>query len=414
VILAVLLLVVLRCSASAEEWYVSYGKGLEAFRRQQWQSAVAALSDAIGEKADSRAKAKTYGMQFIDYFPYVYRGVAYYKLGDKEKAQADLEKAEGEGVVGDAREDENAPGLLREYLDLVRKKSIPAAPQPDARYAEGMRLYNRKEYAAALTQLGGVPSTAKEYRDAQKYIGLAQTELKKAEAVTTARDRKNRIDNAFAAGVKAFNNNALDQAETEFTTVLGLDNSRADAQRYLARIRSQRQKIAAADKPTREQTKIPIRESATEPTKAAVDTSSNAVLRAALLLYAEGKVGRAKVKFEEIRKNEPGNADAANYLRSIEETTQKTRNGIAAFFEGEYQQAIDQLNESAKRETDNPHLYAFLACSYAARFLLAGEEDTGLRDNALAAYGKVKNVDAGYTLDRKLISPRIVSVLGAP
>lgn len=413
-ILVAILLVALRPPALAQEWYVSYGKGLEAFRRQQWQEAVSALNDAIGEKSESKAKAKTYGMQFIDYFPYVYRGVAYYKLGDREKAQADLEKAEGEGVVGNAREDDNAPRLLREYLDLVRKKSPAAAPQPDAKYAEGMRLFNRKEYAASVEQLKGVAPAAKEHKDAQKYIGLAQAEMKKAEGAATARDRKDRIDKAFAGGVKNFNNSAFDQAEADFTTVLGLDNARADARQYLTRIKSQKQKLAAAAKQSREQIRIPVREPVIESAKPAPGAPANPLLSEAVALYSEGKVARAKPKFEQVRRNEPDNADAENYLRVISETTQRTRNGITSFFEGEYQQAIDQLSESAKKERDNAHLYAFLACSYAAKFLLAGEEDGTLRDNAVSAYVLVKSVDANYALDKKIISPRIVSILDAP
>jgi hypothetical protein len=408
IILLFALLVLLRGSALADEWYVSYGRALEAFKKEQWQEAVSLLTDAISEKSESRARAKTYGMQFIDYFPYVYRGVAYFKLNDREKAKADLEKAEEEAVVGNARDDDNAARLLREYLDRVRKKSVPAVPQPDAGYAEGMRLYNKKEYAAAAEKLKGVPPSAREYNDAQKYADLAQREVRKAEAAGAAKDLKGRTDKAFAAGVQYFNSGSLDNAESEFTTVVSLDGSRADARRYLARIKTRREELAAA---SRQQTIKPVPPAPQETSHA---TPGSSLLQEAVTLFSQGKISRARGMFEELRRTDPGNADAARYLQSIEEMTRRTRQGITAFFEGEYQSAIEKLGESAKTETDNAHLYAFLACSYAARYLLSGEEDGSLRDHALEAYGKVKNVDASYSLDKKLVSPRILSMLGAP
>jgi hypothetical protein len=408
IILLFALLLLLRGSALADEWYVSYGKGLEAFKKQQWKEAVSLLTDAIGEKSESRARAKTYGMQFIDYFPYVYRGVAYFKLNDREKAKTDLEKAEEEAVVGDARDDENAARLLREYLDLVRRKSVPAAPQPDAGYAEGLRLYNRKEYAAATEKLKAVPPSAREYSDAQKYADLAQREVRNAEAAGAAKDLKGRTDKAFAAGVQYFNGGALDNAESEFTTVVSLDGSRADARRYLARIKTRREELAAASRRQPTQTEPPA------PQGTSTTTPGSSLLQEAVTLFSQGKISRARAMFEELRRTEPGNADAARYLQSIEETTRRTQQGITAFFEGEYQAAIEKLGESAKTETDNAHLYAFLACSYAARYLLAGEEDGSLRDNAREAYSKVKSVDASYSLDKKFVSPRILTMLGAP
>jgi hypothetical protein len=56
-------------------------------------------------------------------------------------------------------------------------------------------------------------------------------------------------------------------------------------------------------------------------------------------------------------------------------------------------------------------VYAFLACSYAAEYLLAGAENGNLKKEAVAAFGKVKGIDPRYELDAELISPGIIALL---
>ena len=111
----------------SEEWYVSYNKGVDAVKSGQWQTAVQRLSDAISDKPSSKANAKTYGYSFIDYFPYVYRGVAQYHLGNRGQALSDLKEEERQGEIQDGARDRNARNLLEEYLGLLKGNKPPIA-----------------------------------------------------------------------------------------------------------------------------------------------------------------------------------------------------------------------------------------------------------------------------------------------
>ena len=395
----------------ADPWYVSYGKGLEAFKRQQWQQAIGYLNDAVDEKSDSKANAKTYGLQFIDYFPYLYRGVAYFKLGDRKNALSDLGKAESEGAVNDAEEDTEAPKLLHEYLDLLRKN----VPPTDPAFADGMKLFNQKDFKGAVEQFKSVPESSPQYREAVKYLGLSQAEVKKTETAAAMKDKKDRIDKAFASGVQYFNQNDLEKAGEQFTSVLQLDNSRSDARQYLDRIRTLRQKsvsgpAAKAEIPKRA-SKETLREPLPSTEKPSADTTALVLFRDAVSLFGSGKIGEARGKFAELKRVDPSRADADEYLRRIDIIEEQARRGITAFFEGDYLQAIEQLSESLKGDTSDPRLYAFLASSYAARYLLTGGEDEALRQNALDAFGKVKKMNAVYRLDGKFVSPKIIALL---
>jgi len=411
--------------AKADEWYESYAKGLDSFRDQQWQQAINQFTEAINEKSDSRANAKTYGLHFIDYFPYVYRGVAYFKIGDKARALADLERAEREHVVGNARDDADAQQLLREYLDLARKSN---APQPDPNYADGLKLYNQKNYRDAIEKFKAVPESSPQRKDAVRYLGMAQEEQQRLDAEVTQKEKKERINRAFAAGVQLFNQKNLDKAEEQFKAVLQLDNTRADARDYLEKIDNLRNatRLAANEsrtteanakkKPplttptTRPEVKEPVRGPAVERT--ATETPAQGLLREGIALFQTGKIRQARAKFVELKGLDPNSTEVERYLRDISALREKARRGIAAFFEGDYNRAIATLKESSSNGTDDPHTLAFLACSYAAQFLLGGAEDNDLRQHAVQVFSMAKAVDANYALDAKYISPQIVALLG--
>gem|GEM_PF-1875091 len=416
---AALLLALFHPRAHADEWYENYGKGLDAFHHQQWQDAVRYLSEAIDDRSDSKANAKTYGLQFIDYFPYVYRGVAYFKLGDRAKAQADLEKAQAEGVVQDADKDSQAQTLLSEYLGLVRKSTAnapppanptPAAATTDPNFTEGLKLFKQKDYTNAIAKFSAVPDNSAQSPDAKRYIAQAQDALKAIDVQRVQKERKETIDKAFAEGKTFFDAKDYDRADDRFTTVLGLDPSRADAKNYLEKIRKAREKASASVAAATKTPETP-HEKAAPAAPPPADTSRDVLFRDAMGLFKSGKIVQAKEKFLALQTKDPAYPDLQKYLQSISQYEEKARRGIAAFLDGEYDLAIDQLNDASRNWTDSPKLYAFLACSYAAQFLLGGEEDKALRQNAIDTFDKTHAVDAHYALDDKLISPRIIALL---
>ena len=423
-----LLSLLVPCAFVHAQWYDSYEKGREAARRGQWQQAVNHITEALDAEPDSKANKKTYGLQFIDYFPYLYRGIAYYRLGDMVKARGDLEKAKDEGAVDDAQRDKEAPALLAEYLGFLQKPGPQTAQQkppqnppqttpsgaskPDPKFTEGLRLYNQKEYRKALDQLTSVPENSPQHAEALVYIDRARAELKKLETAADQKAKKERIDRAYAAGEEYFRKESLDSAEEQFKNVLALEPAHPGAIDYLNRIKARRQKIAAAAAvPPKENPAAPPHEPVRTGSGSAADAPGPALFREAVALFNAGKIGQAKAKFQSLQTVAPSYPELANYMGLIASVENKVHLGIAAFFEGQYREAIDQLNESSRNGNDNPHVYAFLACSYAAEYLLAGAENRNLKKEAVESFGKVKGIDPRYELDAKLISPGIIALL---
>ncbi|HTY57537.1 MAG TPA: tetratricopeptide repeat protein [Bacteroidota bacterium] len=368
------------------QWYVNYENGRKAFKNGQWQQAVAYLSEAISDEPDSKRDKKTYGFVFIDYFPYAYRGAAYYRLGDLANARADLEKEKGDGdtPVYHAERDKEAAVILAEYLVYLQKPAAQAAQQK-----------------APETPKPNPPQVAVQKPPATSEEGAPRFDAKK--------QRREDIEKAFASGVAYFNGDDLDHAEEQFKSVLALEPSHRRAAEFLNRIETKRRKLAAALRP--KETPAAPHESSREVSAPAADTVGSAFFREAVRLLNGGSPGKAKPLFQKVNAVAPGYPELGAYMNTIASLEQSARAGISAYFHGEYRDAIGKLKELSQKESDNPHVFAILACSYAAEYLLAGSEDGKLKKEAVEAYGRVKGINPGYELDAKLISPGVIALL---
>ena len=386
----ILLLIMLVPSALLRaQWYDSYEKGREAVKKGQWQQGVAHLTEALDAEPDSKANKKTYGFVFIDYFPYLYRGMAYYRLGDMVNARADLEKAKSEGAIEDAQRDKEAHSLLAEYLGLLQKPATHTAQQ-------------KPPQNPPQSLSSGTPKPE-----------LKKPELRKPEtAAADQKQKKDRVARAFAAGVEYFRQGNLDGAEEQFKNVLELESAHPGAVEYMKRIGVRRQGLA--DAVTVHPKEIPAA-TTHEPARAgegsARDTAGSALFRDAVALFNNGKIGQAKARFQTLQRIAPSYPELEDYMGSIGSVENMVHQGIAAYFGGEYRDAIDKLSSSSEKGNDNPHVYAFLACSYAAEYLLAGAENGNLKKEAVDAFGKVRGIDPRYELDTRLISPGIIALL---
>ena len=120
--IAVALLTLALTTAAYASWYDDYDAGLIAAKKGNWSVVAQKMTAAIGQLKKENSKARTYGMDFRNYRPYYYRGVAYLNLGKYDQAIADFETTGGPGPenLGDI-------GTLLERA----KKMAAASNEPD-------------------------------------------------------------------------------------------------------------------------------------------------------------------------------------------------------------------------------------------------------------------------------------------
>ena len=292
----VILLVGFACCARADQWNESYEKGQTALREERFRDAVTLFTDAIDQKPESKANSRTYGVRFIDYFPYYYRGVAHAHLGETALALADFQKEDQIGEVYNGTQDTRAAVSLRERLDAFQKAaSKKSTPGESTR------------------QQGSVRPTA---------TGLPPSSLPGPQ-------------------------------EAEF--------------------------------------------------KSDIDT----LFSQATGLFAHGNIMSARSMFLEVRKRNARYPGVDEYLKTIRGTEQEVKKGIAAFFKGQYRQAVEVLEPATRGGIDHTHAHAILGCSYAALYLLSGRNDREQREKAEEEFRRVNQLDARYVLNRTFVSPAI-------
>jgi tetratricopeptide (TPR) repeat protein len=426
-LLGALLCLFLPQTLRAEEWYVSYEQGLDEFRGNRWQKAIQHFNEAISDRSDPGANAKTYGLHFIDYFPYLYRGVSFYKANNFKRALQDLQRSERHGEVLNASNDDDAERLLREHLSLLQQYQADQQT-----LAEAVGLYRRKDYAEAIERLKTIRSNSPAYAEAQRYISEAQAGMtkeagggKETKSLPPKTTKIDDFEEDIRTGIALFNRKSYDAAERKFRSILKRNPNNAQALQYLNRIRTERRKLAAAtatkdDQPAKTPTTPPKTRTTRDRTvqqkqvdKPPLRDLSDSLFKAGLALYEEGELRRAKEVFLNLNKLKSAPAEVSGYIDLISQNEELVRQGVLSFFEGDYGQAITRLTEAAASNRDNASLYGFLASSMAARFFLEGDEDADLRTRALDTYRVAQRLDATYALDSRYVSPKIIALLNS-
>jgi len=104
-------------------WYDDYETGIAAVRKGQWQVVIQKMTAAIAVTPKENNNARTYGNIFINYHPYYYRGFAYMKVGQYDKAIADFEQTIGPGEID--------RGSIEELMkDAKEKQAAATTPEP--------------------------------------------------------------------------------------------------------------------------------------------------------------------------------------------------------------------------------------------------------------------------------------------
>jgi predicted Zn-dependent protease len=348
-----LIALVLTCALPlhAAEWYISYEKGVEAVKRQQWDTAVRELNDAISGKSESSADAKTYGLQFIDYFPYAYRGYAYFQLKDFDKAEADFAREEQFGEVSRGERDRTARKLLQDTKELIRTEKLAAT-----RFAEGKKLYDQKSYARAVDEFQAVLSVKPDHAEASRYLSLAQAELnkpKQEEPVAQAEKKEetktepakteqkstaqSRIPGLLTDGEKLYKQGDLNAAEKKFAAILDIDGNNTQAKNYVSKIRSERSALARIDADYKE----------------------------GVRLFNAGNLQAAETKFRSVLKAQNSHAEAQAYLKRIDGIRTDIQSGLGlgerAFNEKNYDTAEEQFLAVLSLDKDNDQAKGFLS-----------------------------------------------------
>ena len=236
-LLVVCLMLVVASPAAADLWYQHYQKAQEALKRQEWETAVEELNQAIQRRGDSGARVRTYGMRTTDYFPYLELGVAYFNLGQVDAALQAFETEERLGAIEGSAEalerleslrlEANAARSSQTDRDRLRIEQILRDSM-----AEAESLAEGGELDAAMVTLGRGLAVAPEDQVANQLMEELRAQARRLE---DERQVAEQVETLVAEGSELLKEGDVDQAASRFRQALNLRKDDPELQDLLER-----------------------------------------------------------------------------------------------------------------------------------------------------------------------------------
>jgi hypothetical protein len=158
ILLAAAAIILIAGPAAADPWYEHYANAQQALEQEDWTAAVQQLNAALEKKGDPGARARSYGMNVVEYFPYFRLGVAYYHLGQFDAA---LQAFETEARLGAIAESESANVQLAEFQVRAQEARMAQVAEQARRIQEivsdslekSARLEDQGQIEAAIAEV---------------------------------------------------------------------------------------------------------------------------------------------------------------------------------------------------------------------------------------------------------------------
>jgi len=133
--LSILLISLMSVSAAGQTFYDYYSKGQKNQNKQNWSNAILNYQLAIDIKENDEKRVRTYGVNFIEYFPNREMGVVYFELGEHKTARIYLEKSLS------TQFSDRAQDYLSKIEDKPEAVSEPAAVIPADRSTPSIKIF---------------------------------------------------------------------------------------------------------------------------------------------------------------------------------------------------------------------------------------------------------------------------------
>jgi tetratricopeptide (TPR) repeat protein len=385
-------------------WYVHYEKALNAQEENDWTGSIPLLQEALREKNVEAAKSRTYGLRFVNYFPYFHLGVAYYHLHDKYRALASFDSSLAQGhIQGTPGEFATLQALKSELLGLspAYVASTPEEPTPMSATAGGLPWYVSYETGVAYLESGDWVNAIENLK-----LALTANAIPRLYARTYGMWFVTYIP-YYYLGTAYYNQGLWDVAvnflETSerFGEVKNLESESAQLKTMLIEAR-----------------KRSAEGNARTPSDQGKDLV-NAQIAEAVRLYNLQEYGQAESKFRAVLRLDPYNTVAKSYLSRMpdragvpgaDDAARKDfSSGVFQLLRGRHEEAIRLLTGAAPILDHDASLHGYLGVAYFLRYRAGGKKNTGALKSAQQEFKNALSLDPSYELDSAVFSRDVLN-----
>jgi hypothetical protein len=227
-LVVVLLAVSAAVPASAKDWYKHYKDAETAIREDRCDDAMKDLQATIALKPESHRRVPSYGLEYLDYFPYYLQGICYLKKGDYRNALTRFNTDAHNGEIlrsayskDFVRYKTDAEAMEKQdQLALVARKAHERVAQL---VKEATDAENAGRLEEALPKLAEAKSSASSDTDQQQRIEAQIARIReRLNAIETAAADTRRLDQALADGRQLLEAGNFTGAVIKFDEVLTL------------------------------------------------------------------------------------------------------------------------------------------------------------------------------------------------
>jgi tetratricopeptide (TPR) repeat protein len=139
----------------ASGWHEHHDRAEEALRGQDWGGAIVELIRAVEKKAASEFQARAAG-RIIDYHPYLKLGIAYYNVGQADKARSAFATEQSLGAIGANASAEKNLSAFRKLVeaDASEAEAVSVSEIIDRSLEQSRSLESRGRLDEAVQVLG--------------------------------------------------------------------------------------------------------------------------------------------------------------------------------------------------------------------------------------------------------------------
>jgi tetratricopeptide (TPR) repeat protein len=383
----------------AESWYTHYQNALKLVEQKNWPQVCLEIQQAIADKPLPALNARVVGLNFIDYLPYYYLGMAYYQQGMWAQARDAFEKSLEYNAV---RQRKDLLANLERWLGECRvflTKAVeppPSAPRTTAaaHIEAGDTLVSGNRFAEARREYGLAVDVLEQGKNAPDLLDVVKRKLQNV-------DTLERLAALIAEAGTRIDARDYPAAEKVLLNALALDARNAQAQTLLDSLRRLRESQPPALQ---------------APAVAADQAALNRLLQEGRDLFTAGDRTRAREKFAAVLQFAPTQAVAREWIEKIDLAAALARlqDGIRWYYSGADGEAERALFNAERFLSGDPVRYRqpllctrqFQVALAINRLLLADAQVDHYRDEAVRlvrrhrALSPVAGLEPGYFPDK--------------
>lgn len=391
-------------------WYVSYEKALSAQEQGDWKGSLPLLREAVAAKEAPKLKARTYGLRFVNYFPYFHIGEAYYHLKEKQKAVENFDICLKYGEIQQSPEEYAVLASLRDELSggapkpggvpAAAKPELPEGPAPVA--GPGLPWYVNYETGLAYIESGDWLNAIDNLK-----LALGSNGIPRRYARTYGMWFITYIP-YYYLGLAYYNQGMWQLAVNYFETSERLGEVKD--------LEPESSNLASSLEEARRKRGGGRTGFVSEELKAAVNNQ----IADAVRLFNREEYSKAGTVFRSVLVIDPYNSVAKSYLARIAKQSgggeqealppREFSNGVLELIRGRHEQAIRLLKAAQPGMEQDASLHAYLGVAYCLRHRAAGKKETEALRSARLEFRRALEIDPSYQLDRTLFSRDVIDI----